>query len=124
MTGFRVLALSWIGIGTDRYDETLGLFRDTLGLETVVEVDRQTILRTPAGQQVELFGREGPGKANNTPPAIAFEVDDFDAARQSLEANEVKLVGEPGEWDGHRWQYFRSPDGYLFSIKVTGASEG
>ena len=124
MTGFRVLAISWIGVGTDRYDETLGLFRDILGLESVVEVERQAILQTPVGQQVELFGREGPGKTNNTPPTIAFEVDDFDAACATLRANNVELVGEPGAWEGHRWQYFRAPDGYLFSIKVTGHTEG
>ncbi len=116
---FRVLGISWLDVGTDRYEETFALFRDTLGLDVVVEVERQAILATPAGQQVELFGRDGPGKANNTPPTVAFEVDDFDAARAALADRGVDLVGPPGSWDDQRWQYFRSPDGYLLSIKTS-----
>lgn len=120
MTEFRVLGISWVGVGTDRYDESLRLFRDVLGLATEVELKRQAILMTESGQQVELFGREGPGKTNNTPPAIALEVDDFEVARDSLIRHCVELVGETGAWERHRWQYFRSPDGYLLSIKTTG----
>ena len=119
MSGFRVLGISWIGIGTDRYEETRHLFEDVLGLELDTDAERQCILRTPAGQQVELFGRDGPGKTNNTPPAFALEVDYFDAALAGLVDAGVELVGEAGAWDGHRWQYFLTPDGYLASIKVS-----
>lgn len=117
---FRVLGISWMGVGTDRYDDTFALFRDVLGLDVEVEVEQQAILATPAGQQVELFGRDGPGKTSNTPPTIAFEVDDFDAAREELANQGVELVGTSGAWENQRWQYFRSPDGYLLSIKTTG----
>lgn len=119
MSGFRVLGISWIGIGSDSYDGTLALFRDILGLEVETSVERQAILKTAADQQVEVFGREGPGKVRNTPPAIGFEVDDLDAARDALIAGGVELVGEPGSWDSHRWQYFRTPDGFMMSIKTS-----
>jgi hypothetical protein len=46
-------------------------------------------------------------------------VDDFDAAHAALLDAAVKVEGEPGEWNGHRWLYFRNADGYLFEIKVS-----
>lgn len=119
----RVKGLAWVGVGTDRYGETLHLFRDVLGLEIEAEGEEQAILRAGNGQHVEIFGREGRGKSLNTPPTIAFEVDDVLEARDALLATGIEVVGEPGSWNGHEWLYFRSPDGYLFEVKTT-PSEG
>ena len=95
------------------------MFRDVLGLPVQTSIDQQAILNVGETQLLELFGRLGPGKSNNSPPSIAFEVDDLDAAITSLLAADITLVGDVGEWQGHRWQYFSSPDGYLFSVKIT-----
>lgn len=118
MSGFRVLGISWAGVGTDRYEENLALFRDLLSLEVEHEAEDQAILRAGT-QQLGIFGRDGPGKLRNTPPTSAFEVDDFDAAHAALREAGVEIDGEPGEWNGHRWLYFRNADGYLFAIKVS-----
>lgn len=119
MSGFRILGISWAGIGTDRYEENLRLFRDILGLPVEHTAQSQAILRVGGHQQLEIFGRGGPGKRRNTPPTFAFEVDDFDAAYAALREAGVEIDGEPGEWNGHRWLYFRNADGYLFEIKVS-----
>jgi catechol 2,3-dioxygenase-like lactoylglutathione lyase family enzyme len=79
-----VKGISWVGVGTDRYPETYRLFTEILGLEVETGIENQAILRTPNGQQVELFGRDGPGRGRNTPPTVAFEVDDLGAAETSL----------------------------------------
>lgn len=118
MSGFRVLGISWAGIGTDRFDENLALFRDVFSLAVEHQAEDQAILRA-GEQQLEIFGRNGPGKQRNTPPTFAFEVDDFDAAHAALREAGVEIDGEPGEWNGHRWLYFRNADGYLFEIKVS-----
>lgn len=115
----KVRSLTWVGVGTDRYDETMRLFRDVLGMEIEVEADRQAILRTANGDQVEIFGKDGRGKSQNSPPTIAFEVDDIAAARDALVAAGIELAGEIGSWEGHEWLYFRSPDGYLFEVKTS-----
>lgn len=115
----KAKGLTWVGVGTDRYEQTMRLFRDVLGLEIEVEVDRQAILRTANGDQVEVFGKDGTGKSQNSPPTIAFEVDDVTAARDALAAAGVEIVGDIGSWNGHEWLYFRSPDGYLFEVKKT-----
>ena len=113
----KVTGLTWVGVGTERYDETIRLFRDVLGMEIEAEGDRQAILRTANGDQVEIFGKDGRGKSQNSPPTIAFEVDDVAMARDALVAAGVELIGEIGSWEGHEWLYFRSPDGYLFEVK-------
>ena len=115
----KAKGLSWVGIGTDHYSATRRLFTDVFGMEVMAEGDEQVILRMPSGQQVELFGAEGRGKSLNSPPTIAFEVDDIEESREALVAASVKIVGEVGSWNGSQWLYFRSPDGYLFEIKKT-----
>jgi len=79
--------------------------------------DDQAILRVAPGQQLEIFGRDGRGKELNTPPTIAFEVDDVAEAARELVAGGAELVGNRGSWNGDEWQYFRTPDGHLFEIK-------
>ena len=113
----KAKGLSWVGIGTDRYADNLRLFTEVLGLEIEAEGEDQAILRAANGDQVEIFGKDGRGKTQNSPPTIAFEVDDVAAARDALIAAGIEIVGEVGSWDGHEWLYFRSPDGYLFEVK-------
>ena len=115
----KAKGLVWAGIGTDRYAENMRLFTEVLGLEVEAEGDQQAILRTANGDQVEIFGKDGRGKTQNSPPTIAFEVDDIAAAREALEAAGIEIVGDVGSWNGHEWLYFRSPDGYLFEVKKT-----
>jgi catechol 2,3-dioxygenase-like lactoylglutathione lyase family enzyme len=113
----KIKGFSWVGVGTDHYEASLRFFTEVLGLEIEAEADKQAILRVGPGQQLEIFGAEGRGKTLNTPPTIAFEVDDVAAASQSLVAGGAELIGEPGSWSGHEWQYFRTPDGHIFEIK-------
>ena len=119
----KAKGLSWVGVGTDHYSENLRLFTEVLGLEVEAEGEDQVILRTVNGDQVELFGKDGRGKTQNTPPTIAFEVDDVTAAHDALVAAGIEVVGEIGSWNGHEWLYFRSPDGYLFEVKKSPQAE-
>ena len=116
----KVKGISWVGIGTGSFDESLAFFTDVLGLETAVVEKPVAMLRAGPNQIVEIFGEGSTrGRALNSPPAIAFEVDDVVAARDELLAKGVELVGEPGSWNGHEWLYFRGPEGYMFVIKRT-----
>ena len=113
----KVKGFSWVGVGTDDYAASFRFFTEVLGMEVEVQGDKQAILRVAPGQQLEIFGAEGRGKSLNTPPTIAFEVDDVAVASQALVAGGAELVGEMGAWEGHEWQYFRTPDGHLFEVK-------
>ncbi|MGI8611005.1 MAG: VOC family protein [Sphingomicrobium sp.] len=113
----RIKGFSWVGVGTDDYETSLRFFTQVLGLTVVESGDDQALLRVAPGQQLEIFGRDGRGKDLNTPPTIAFEVDDVAEAARELVAGGAELIGDMGSWNGHEWQYFRTPDGYLFEVK-------
>ena len=113
----RVKGFSWVGVGADDYQTSLRFFTEVLGLTVEESGEDQAILRVAPGQQLEIFGRDGHGKELNTPPTIAFEVDDVAEAARLLVAGGAELIGEMGSWNGHEWQYFRTPDGHLFEIK-------
>ena len=115
-----VKGISWVGIGTDSFDETVAFFTDVLGLEIALIENPVAMLHAGSGNIVEIFGQGSTrGKTLNSPPVVAFEVDDVPAARERLVANGVELIGDIGTWNGFEWLYFRGPEGYIFSVKKT-----
>lgn len=116
----KVKGISWVGIGTECFDETLTFFTDVLGLEIALIEKPVAMLHAGSGNIVEIFGQGSTrGKALNSPPVVAFEVDDVAAARDILVAEGVELIGDIGKWNGFEWLYFRGPQGYTFSLKKT-----
>jgi catechol 2,3-dioxygenase-like lactoylglutathione lyase family enzyme len=113
----KVKGFSWVGVGTDDYEGSLHFFTQVLGLTVTDSGEGQALLSVAPGQQLEIFGRDGRGKSLNTPPTIAFEVDDVAEAAKELAAGGAQMIGEMGAWNGHAWQYFRTPDGHMFEVK-------
>lgn len=118
-----IRGLSWVGVGTNKFDETVSFFTDIMGLEIALLQKPVAMLHAGGGSIVEIFGEGSTrGKALTTPPVVAFEVDDVHAAKAELVKNNVELIGEVGEWNGFQWLYFRGPEGYTFAIKKTPAA--
>ena len=116
----HVRGLSWVGVGTDDFERTLAFFTDVLGLRTAVaDAKGVALLHAGEGQVVEIFGPGTRGRTLTSPPVIAFEVDDVQAAKAELLAKGVELIGDIGAWNGFEWLYFRGPDGHVFSVKKT-----
>jgi len=113
----RVKGFSWVGVASDDFPRTLAFFTEVLGLTVEASGDDQALLNVAPGQQLEIFGREGRGKSLNASPTIAFEIADIHEAKAALVAGGADLVGDIGEWNGHQWLYFRTPDGHLFEVK-------
>ncbi|HKX91058.1 MAG TPA: VOC family protein [Sphingomicrobium sp.] len=113
----KVRGFAWAGLATDNFDRSLRFFTKVLGLPVETLGEDLAILTVGPGQQLEIFGGDNPGRLLNVTPTIAFEVEDFAAAREELVSAGVELVGDVGRWNGYEWQYFRSPDGHLFEIK-------
>jgi catechol 2,3-dioxygenase-like lactoylglutathione lyase family enzyme len=118
----HVKGISWLGIGTDSFDETVAFFTDVLGLEVAIIQKPVAMLHAGPDSIVEIFGEgSARGRLLNSPPVAAFEVENVQAARARLLAKGVELIGDIGSWNGFEWLYFRGPQGYTFSVKKTPA---
>jgi hypothetical protein len=96
-----------------------------LGLEPPVVDDKGVAIPHAGDSQVEIFGPGTGGRTLTSPPVPAFEVEDVEdveAAREELLVAGVELLGDIGRWNGFEWQYFRGPDGHVFSVKKTPAA--
>ena len=116
-----VLKVGFVGIRTDRLDETVALFRDVLGLSVDRQTDDQVGFKLADGTVLELYS-----PANEfhgfftTGPVVAFRVDNFEVARQAMLAAGVKFIGDAQHAGDVSWQHFYAPDGTVLEIIGTG----
>lgn len=112
-----VLKVGFVGIRTDRLNETVALFRDVLGVSVTRQTDDLVGFRLGDGTVLELYG-----PANEfhgfftTGPVVAFRVDNFDVASQAMLAAGVKFIGDAQHAGGDSWQHFYGPDGTVLEI--------
>jgi catechol 2,3-dioxygenase-like lactoylglutathione lyase family enzyme len=118
-----VLKVGFVGIRSDRLDETVALFRDVLGMSVNRQTDDLVGFKLADGTVFELYS-----PANEfhgfftTGPVVAFRVDNFDATRQAMLAAGVKFIGDVQHADGVSWQHFYSPDGTV--LEIIGTEQG
>ena len=112
-----VLKVGFVGIRTDRLDETVALFRDVLGLSVDKQTDDQVEFKLADGTVLELYS-----PANEfhgfftTGPVVAFRVDNFDVTRRAMLAAGINFIGDVQHADGISWQHFYCPDGTILEI--------
>jgi catechol 2,3-dioxygenase-like lactoylglutathione lyase family enzyme len=121
----KVKGIVWVGTATDKYQEMVAFFRDTMGLDVFHERDDLSILRLESGEWVEVFG---PGDAHfgefDTGPVVEFLVDDLDAARAELEGKGVEFLTENHGWGDYVWTHFRAPDGKVYGLTTGPYTDG
>jgi catechol 2,3-dioxygenase-like lactoylglutathione lyase family enzyme len=112
-----VLKVDFVGIRTNRLDETVALFRDVLGVEVARATDEAVRFRLADDTILELYGPEDEFHAFfTTGPVVAFRVEDFATARQAMADAGIEFIGEIQTADGVSWQHFRSPDGTILEL--------
>lgn len=114
----EVKGIIWVGTATARRAELAAFFADRLGMAVNTHSDGFTRLTTGNGDRVEIFGPESTEYSHlDTGPVAGFWVDDAPAARAELIAQGVDSCTpiETGP-DGHRWFYFRAPDGNYYEL--------
>jgi predicted enzyme related to lactoylglutathione lyase len=115
----RVHGLVWVGVRTERFDETVAFFQRRLGIELERVRDDFAWSRMPDTSQLEVFGTTDlEHAAFTTGPVPEFLVDDLAAGLEELRAAGVEIVGEPVLDDGHGdgWLHFRAPDGNVYGL--------
>jgi predicted enzyme related to lactoylglutathione lyase len=121
----KIKGIVWVGTATDKYDEMVGFFKDTLGLSTFHERDSLSILRLESGEWVEVFGPGDPHfKEFDTGPVVEFLVDDLEESRAELEGTGVEFLTENHGWGDYRWTHFRGPDGNVYGITTGPYTDG
>ena len=112
-----VLKVGFVGIRSDRLDETVALFRDVLGVSVNRQTDDQVAFKLADGTVLELYGPANEFHSFfTTGPVVAFRVDNFDIARRAMLAAGVKFIGDVQHADGDSWQHFYAPDGTVLEI--------
>ena len=112
-----VQGIGFVGIRTDRLEETVSLFQNVIGASLTRRTGDVAEFTLADGTMVELFG---PGDAFHaffdTGPVVGFRVDDFDARRRAMLTAGVEFIGEVQHAEGMSWQHFRCPDGTIAEI--------
>lgn len=113
----RVDGLGWLGVRTDRFEETVWFYRELLRLDEF-HVD-QTSVRFRLGDGTELHVY-GPADADHeffgSAPVVGLLVDDVPAVRRRMEAAGIAFLTPVEHVGAHAWCHFRGPDGNVYEI--------
>lgn len=113
----KVEGLGWLGVRTDRFEETVRMFRDAMGLEVVREECDVTGFRFPDGTGMEVWRPEDEFHGFfPSGPVVGFLVDDVEAARARMADAGIEFLGPIQRSDTASWNHFRGPDGNVYEI--------
>ena len=116
----RVKGVSWVGVRTEQFSTMAGFFRDVVGLDAILDEPDFIVFRMPNGDQIEIFGPDGPNPAEqfaHNDVVAGLLVDDIDAATAELVQAGTERIGErQTTGGGYSWQHFRAPDGKVFEL--------
>ena len=118
----QVKRLAWLGVRTEKFEETTAFFRDVLRIPAIHEEPGFSMLQLHDAERdfVEVFAPDNSFAAlYSTGPVVGLLVDDIEQAWDELDAAGVDLIG-PIEWlrglDGYGWFHVRGPDGNVYAI--------
>ena len=114
----QVKGIIWVGSSVDDRAVTRDFFADHLGMEITTDVRGFTQLTATNGDRLELFGPDSEEHDHlDTGPVAGLWVDDIESAHDSLRRAGVSDVTDLEQGaDGHRWFYFRAPDGNYYEL--------
>ncbi|MCA9905230.1 MAG: hypothetical protein KC547_15345 [Anaerolineae bacterium] len=115
-----IRSLIWMGVRTDRFDETVTFFRDVMGLRVLHEAADAAWFMLANGVELHVYGPSdhdhsffGPG------PVVGFEVGDFWPTRAQMIEAGTEFIGPVQETETRIWNHFRGPDGNIYEIMAT-----
>jgi catechol 2,3-dioxygenase-like lactoylglutathione lyase family enzyme len=113
----KVEGLGWLGIRTERFEETARFFREVMGLEETRRERDVVGFVFPDGAEVEVWRPEDEFHSFfGTGPVVGLRVDDVEEARAEMEAAGVEFLGPVQRSEGAAWSHFRGPDGNVYEI--------
>src|ERR687894_2925395 len=113
----NVEGLGWLGIRTEKFEDTARFFREVMGLEQT-RAGRDVVgFRFPDGTEMEVWRPEDEFHSFfGTGPVVGFRVDDVARARSRMEAQGVEFLTPIQRTETVAWSYSRGPDGNVYEI--------
>ena len=113
-----VLAVRFVGVRTERFAETVAVYRDALGLVQVHAAPGAAWFALADGTQIHVYGPPEDDHAFfGEAPCVGYLVEDFAAARAALLAAGCAFIFDEPEVDGDAiWSHYRAPDGNVYEI--------
>ena len=113
----RVEGLGWLGIRTERFEETARFFQEVMGLEETRRERDVVGFAFPDGAEMEVWRPEAEFHSFfGAGPVVGLRVDDVETARAEMEAAGVEFLGPVQHSEGAAWSHFRGPDGNVYEI--------
>jgi hypothetical protein len=109
--------VGFIGFRTDRFEETVALFRDLIGLEVVRQIPGATWFRLGTDAELHVYADTDPDHAFfTTGPVVGLRVGDVDAIRERMEDAGLEMLTDVERTADAAWCHFRAPDGTVMEI--------
>jgi catechol 2,3-dioxygenase-like lactoylglutathione lyase family enzyme len=109
--------VGWLGVRTERFEETARFFGAVLGLEETRRERDVAGFAFPDGTEVEVWRLEDEFHSFfGAGPVVGFRVDDVDEARGEMEAVGVEFLGPVQRTERDVWSHFRGPDGNVYEV--------
>ena len=113
----KVEGLGWLGIRTEKFEETARFFREVMGLEETRRERDVVGFAFPDGAELEVWRPEDEfHSCFGTGPVVGLRVDDVEEARAEMEAAGVVFLGPVQRSEVAAWSHFRGPDGNVYEI--------
>jgi len=120
----KVEALVWLGVRTEKFAETVRLYRDVMGLRPYQEDDASAGFRLENGTEIHVYGpNDHFHEFFGTAPVTGFLVDDVEQARAEMESAGIVFIGEIQRDETTCWNHFNGPDGNVYEIIGRRAAE-
>jgi len=113
----KLEALVWLGVRTERFEETVRLYRDVMGLVPYREDEDSVRFRLENGTEIHVYGpRDDFHRFFGTAPVVGFLVDDVAAARDEMQAGGIEFLGPIQRNETESWSHFRGSDGNVYEL--------
>src|SRR5258705_2139359 len=90
----QIQGMIWSGLRTTQFEEMVKFFRAVMGMQPIRDEPELAGFQLTNDTLVELYRREEEFHAFfTTGPVVAFQVDDVDAARATMEAAGIEFIG-------------------------------
>jgi catechol 2,3-dioxygenase-like lactoylglutathione lyase family enzyme len=112
-----IRSLIWMGVRTDRFQETVAFYREVMGLTPLREGADFAWFVLANGVELHVYGpSDEDHRFFGAGPVVGFEIGDFTLTRSRMMEAGIEFIGPVQESETRTWNHFRGPDGNIYEI--------